>query len=72
MSHALHAQGAMVGALPNGKANGRATSETSSTKATLINGTTQSEKEAPRKRPASNVEVGGAVRRRCSQRSLPP
>ena len=53
-----------MGALPNGKVNGRATSETSSTKDTLTNGTSPGEKGAPRKKPASNAEIGGAVRRR--------
>ncbi len=65
MSHALHAQGTiMVGGLPNGKVNGRTTKEASASKENLMNGSSPSAKQAPKKQPASNNEIGGAVRRR--------
>ena len=64
MCHVLHAQGNMAGGLPNGKVNGRAAKNTSTGKENLINGNTPSEKQATKKRPASNAEMGGAVRKR--------
>ncbi len=54
----------MVGGLPNGKVNGRTTKEAGASKENLINGTSPSEKQGPKKQAASNAHVGGAVRRR--------